>query len=53
MGNCNLCREHVEDDHLLAHLRVLHPNEYGDGPERWPDGNIVVHDQTLEPEEFR
>lgn len=34
------------------HLRVVHPCVYGDGPERWPDGQIVVYDQTLEPSEF-
>lgn len=34
------------------HLRVMHPDEYGDGPERWPDGSLVVYDDTLEPGEF-
>jgi hypothetical protein len=53
MGVCDLCHEPVEDDHLLEHLRLLHPDDYEDGPERWPDGDIVVHDQTLEPKDFR
>jgi len=52
MGHCLLCDEHVNDADLLDHLRVLHPDEYGDGPERWPDGEIVFYDQTLEPGEF-
>jgi hypothetical protein len=34
------------------HLRVMHPDVYGDGPERWPDGAIVIDDTTLEPEDF-
>jgi len=24
----------------------MHPAEYGDGPERWPDGSLVVVDKT-------
>lgn len=35
------------------HARLLHPAQWGDGPERWPDGTPVVYDTTLEPEDFR
>lgn len=37
---------------ILEHLRVLHPDLYGDGPDRWPDGRIAVYDTTLEPRDF-
>ena len=40
-GHCHLCPEDVPD--IVEHLRLLHPAEYGDGPERWPDGTIVFH----------
>lgn len=50
-GRCNLCDEPVPSMELLDHLRVLHPDAYGDGPERWPDGGVVVHEE-LDPGEF-
>lgn len=43
-GHCNVCDEPVPSDELLDHLRVVHPEQYGDGPERWPDGGLVIHD---------
>jgi hypothetical protein len=58
---CELCGHHelpesgdmAGDLQLMDdHLRVMHPDVYGDGPERWPDGGIVVHDATIEPEDF-
>lgn len=52
-GWCAICQEPVPTHDLLGHLRVMHPAEYGDGPERWPDGGLVVLDATLTPEEFR
>lgn len=55
MGKCLHCppgANYVEDERLLDHLRLMHPTEYGDGPERWPDGEPVVEDTTLEPENF-
>lgn len=36
-----------------SHLRLLHPDVWGDGPERWDDGEPVVIDTTLQPEDFR
>lgn len=58
---CNLCGHHevpesglMGDDIQLMddHLRVMHPEQYGDGPERWPDGGIVLLDEDLDPEDF-
>lgn len=52
---CSLCGDDEKygfpaiDDHL----RLAHPDDYGDGPARWPDGDIVIHDETLEPEDFQ
>jgi hypothetical protein len=37
---------------ILDHLRVIHPDVWGDGPTRWPDGRIVVYDTTLTPGDF-
>jgi hypothetical protein len=49
------CDEPIEvetAEELENHLRLLHPDSFGEGFERWPDGEIVVHDTTLEPHEF-
>lgn len=46
MSTCNLCGETPPDAGILDHIRVAHPDFYGDGPERWPDGEIVVVDLT-------
>lgn len=50
MGRCEVCpdRPVVEDSKALDHLRVIHPDLYGDGPLYWPDGGVVVIDQTGE-----
>jgi len=55
MATCHLCHpdeQAVPDHDMLDHLRVHHPDAYGDGPERWPDGEIVIYDTTLDPGEF-
>lgn len=55
MATCHVCPagdQHVPDEGIAEHLRVVHPDLYGDGPERWPDGQVVVHDTTLEPGDF-
>jgi hypothetical protein len=55
MATCHVCppdAEKVADEEMVNHLRLLHPELYGDGPERWPDGSVVVYDQTLEPGDF-
>jgi len=55
MATCFVCPpgdQDIPDVEMLDHLRVIHPDVYGDGPERWCDGRIVVHDTTLEPGDF-
>ncbi|MET0416022.1 MAG: hypothetical protein ABW022_08380 [Actinoplanes sp.] len=55
MATCHVCPpddSNVPDEELYDHLRVIHPDLFGSGPERWPDGEIVVHDMTLEPGDF-
>ncbi len=52
MGRCLVCEEPMPDDRLLHHLEVVHPQQYGDGPEAWPDGAPVVVDTTLGPADF-
>jgi hypothetical protein len=37
---------------ILDHLRVLHPDAWDDGFDRWPDGTMVVLDETLQPADF-
>lgn len=50
---CNLCGEHVPGIQVLDHLRILHPNEYGDGPLRWPDGSVVIDTSNVaDPADF-
>lgn len=53
---CKLgCTEPIEAEGLDAiddHLRVMHPDEYGDGPQRWPDGQIAVVDTTIDTRDF-
>lgn len=49
-GICATCGERIPAEALLAHLR----DEHGIDAEvaTWPDGDPVVVDQTLEPEDF-
>lgn len=54
---CLLCGDEWPDvegglESIEQHLRVLHADIY-EPAERWPDGQIVVTDDTLEPEDFR
>jgi hypothetical protein len=48
MGKCNLCVEQMPDEQLLEHLRIVHPEIYGDGPLAWPDGGLVIIDRTVQ-----
>lgn len=41
-GHCHLCHEEIESRDVLGHVRVMHPDVYGDGPECWPDGGLVI-----------
>lgn len=54
MGTCFLHDppEKIADVELLDHLRVVHPETWGGGPERWPDGRIVVHNTAMTPGDF-
>jgi hypothetical protein len=51
-AHCHLCHETNPPD-LLDHIRIQHPDAWGDGPQRWPDGETVIVDTTLEPGDFR
>lgn len=55
MATCHICPpedQDISDAEMFDHLRVFHPDVWGDGPECWPDGQVVVHDMTLEPTDF-
>lgn len=47
---CAMCEpnETIALEHLLSHLWFTH----GMKPEEWPDGEPVVEDTTLEPDDF-
>lgn len=53
---CNLCGDEWPDveggmESGIDHLRVMHPDQFEE-PERWPDGGLVIHDDTIEPADF-
>ncbi|MFF0823040.1 hypothetical protein ACFYUR_21985 [Micromonospora haikouensis] len=55
MATCHLCPPDdntVDDRDILDHLRVIHPDQYGEGPQRWPDGQPVIVDTTLDPADW-
>jgi hypothetical protein len=43
-GVCLVCDDDVPSVELVDHIRVMHPDEYGDGPLLWADGRRVVFD---------
>lgn len=50
-GYCHLCDAPLTPgrlDAILDHVRVIHPDQWGDGPERWPDDGLVYDDTTRE-----
>jgi hypothetical protein len=51
MAYCALCNEHLPIIEILNHVRVFHPNDYGDGIDVWPDGNPVIIDTDPSPHE--
>ena len=51
MGFCNLCETDVPTLELISHISMYHPDFY-EPMETWPDGEIVVIDTSLEPEDF-
>jgi hypothetical protein len=59
MAVCNVCDEPIPEpdataglQNALEHLRLFHPDLYGDGPERWPDGDVVLHQEDVSVEDF-
>lgn len=50
-GTCALCGAKVTADELLEHLRDVHDRDAE--PATWPDGSIVIIDQTLQPDDFK
>lgn len=49
---CNLCEPPrlVENEVLMRHLRLVHG--FTEEPATWPDGELVIIDETLEPSDF-
>jgi hypothetical protein len=55
MGTCYSCPPDdnvVPDGDMVDHLRLMHPDEWGDGLQEWPDGEPVIVDHTLKPDDF-
>lgn len=52
LGHCFVCHEPVTNREILNHIRLIHPDEYGDGPDLWPDGRVVIEDADVTPEEI-
>ena len=50
-ARCNLCRKQMPTEELLEHVRLLHPDDY-EPVQTWSDGQPVIIDNTLEPEDF-
>lgn len=48
-GTCLACDPPQRVASILDHLRLFHPDQYGDGPECWPDGSFVI---TVSPEDM-
>lgn len=52
MITCHLCGSGCVDmDEVLDHIRDDHPEDW-EPLERWPDGSLVVVDNTLTPDDF-
>ena len=54
MGTCLVCPQlaEVPEVEMFEHLRLLHPEVWADGLCRWPDGRVIVLDETLTPGDF-
>lgn len=53
---CLICSDEWPDaegglESFVDHMRVLHTDRYEE-PERWPDGALVIHDDSPEPGDF-
>ncbi|AHH98263.1 hypothetical protein [Kutzneria albida] len=51
-GHCHVCRSDMPSVDLLNHLRLLHPDVWG-ALETWPDGHVVIFDDSVEPNDFK
>lgn len=56
-ARCNLCQRHWPRGEFgipeaFEHLHDEHPDAYGDGPQQWPDGEVVIVNESLEPADF-
>lgn len=52
--SCGLCPvDGLTLGEMVTHLHDAHGVDLGADLERWPDGEPVVVDATLEPEDFR
>lgn len=51
MAICGYCRNRVPIEMIFIHLREIH--DVTPEIECWPDGNPVVIDHTLQPEDFQ
>ena len=53
---CQFCGQEMPANRLLDHFRLFHPADYEalelEVLEVWPDGELVVYDETSD-EEFR
>lgn len=49
-ATCALCGLTVPVEEIVEHLRDEHELEAE--PATWPDGEVVIVDQSLEPEDF-
>jgi len=55
---CELCLEVIPDEHgdvpesTIEHIRLLHPDVWDGPPDTWPDGQPVIINDTLTPEDF-
>lgn len=60
MSTCFLCGHKTEPadtmiqdvENAMDHIRVMHPDQYEES-ERWPDGGLVLEDETVSPEDFQ
>lgn len=51
---CQLCgKADILVRNLLIHLQQIHPHQKWSEFETWPDGGLVIIDNTLEPNDFQ
>jgi hypothetical protein len=50
MATCGICNDDFSDDEIMTHLSDYH--DVDTRPVTWPDGEPVIVDHTLDPEDF-